>query len=82
MVCTSIDRHPGVAPLPKRTHILVAGLLAYLVMTAGAAPASADSNCSDKCKAAYGSCYKSSQERARCQSVLQRCLWACIKKKR
>lgn len=68
--------------MPKRKHILVAGVLLYLATAAGLAPAAADSNCSDKCKAAYGTCYKSSQERARCQSVLQRCLWACIKKKR
>lgn len=70
--------------MSKKTHILVAGLLLYLAVAGGLglAPASADSNCTDKCKAAYGSCYKSSQERARCQSQMQRCLWACLKKKR
>ena len=37
------------------------------------------SSCSDGCKAAYGSCYKSSQDRAKCQAQLQRCLEGCIR---
>lgn len=67
----------------KNSHILIA-VLALLAMTLGVAsvPAHADSTCSNSCKAAYGSCYKSSQDRARCQSQLQRCLEACIRKKR
>ena len=40
------------------------------------------SPCSDACKAAYGSCYKSSQDRAKCQSQQQRCLESCIRSKR
>jgi hypothetical protein len=40
------------------------------------------SSCSDGCKAAYGSCYKSSQDRAKCQAQLQRCLETCIRSKR
>jgi hypothetical protein len=40
------------------------------------------SSCSDGCKAAYGSCYKSSQDRAKCQAQLQRCLEGCIRGKR
>lgn len=66
----------------SKTHIL-AGALAFIVIAAaGIGLASADSNCSNSCRAAYGSCYKSSQDRSRCQSQLQRCLEACIRRKR
>ncbi len=67
----------------KNSHILIVAF-ALLAATLGMAsePARADSTCSNSCKAAYGSCYKSSQDRARCQSQLQRCLEACIRKKR
>jgi len=71
--------------LLKKTHILIVALGALQVaLGASIAPtrAVADSTCSNSCKAAYGSCYKSSQDRARCQSQLQRCLEQCIRKKR
>lgn len=67
----------------KRSHILILAL----ALLAGAVPAGAqqtttDNSCSNSCKAQYGSCYKSSQDRPKCQSHLQRCLEACIRKKR
>jgi len=39
-------------------------------------------SCSSSCKAAYGSCYKKSQDRSRCQAQLQRCLEGCIRSRR
>jgi hypothetical protein len=39
-------------------------------------------SCADGCRAAYGSCYKSSQDRAKCQAQLQRCLEGCIRSRR
>jgi hypothetical protein len=39
-------------------------------------------SCTSNCRAAYGACYKSTQDRARCQAQLQRCLEACIRGKR
>jgi hypothetical protein len=39
-------------------------------------------SCADGCRAAYGSCYKSSQDRAKCQAQLQRCLEGCIRGQR
>jgi hypothetical protein len=40
------------------------------------------SSCSAGCKAAYGNCYKKSQDRARCQAQLQRCLESCIRSRK
>jgi len=39
-------------------------------------------SCADGCRAAYGSCYKSTQDRAKCQAQLQRCLEGCIRSRR
>ena len=39
-------------------------------------------SCSSGCKAAYGACYKKSQDRSKCQALLQRCLESCIRSKR
>jgi hypothetical protein len=39
-------------------------------------------SCPAGCRAAYGNCYKSTQDRARCQALLQRCLEGCIRNKR
>ena len=38
--------------------------------------------CSEACKAAFGSCYKSTANRAACEAQLQRCLEGCIHSKR
>jgi hypothetical protein len=60
--------------------MLVAALLATLSV---GYPAHAQANaCSAQCRASYGNCYKSTQDRAKCQSQLQRCLEACIRSKR
>ncbi len=55
--------------------------LVALALPAGAARAEGPS-CSASCKVAYGACYKKSQDRAKCQTQLQRCLESCIKSKR
>jgi hypothetical protein len=73
--------------VPSRWHLLlVAGVwcaVAALALTWRPLPALAQHHtCSAGCKAAYGSCYKSSQDRAKCQAQLQRCLEACIRSKR
>ena len=70
--------------MAKRTHILIAAFAALQVALGASAvtPAAADSTGTNSRKAAYGSCYKSSQDRSRCQSQLQRCLEQCIRKKR
>jgi hypothetical protein len=33
--------------------------------------------CADGCRAAYGSCYKSTANRGACEAQLQRCLQGC-----
>ena len=69
-------------------HIMIAvagaiflgvGLVATLTPSC---PAEAQGSCSGNCRAAYGTCYKSTQDRARCQAQLQRCLEGCIRSKR
>jgi hypothetical protein len=80
-------RRRGAQQVTGRRHILLAagaiGFLVALWMAVPwcAAPVQANS-CTANCRAAYGSCYKSSQDRARCQAQLQRCLEGCIRSKR
>jgi len=59
---------------------LLLALLAF-AFTTRSGPALAQNACSSSCKAAYGSCYKSTHDRAKCQSQLQRCLEGCIRSK-
>ncbi|MDX2203982.1 MAG: hypothetical protein NW223_14615 [Hyphomicrobiaceae bacterium] len=70
----------------RRSSVPVLGLAFVLTLLGNVAALRAqtvaDVSCSNSCKAQYGSCYKSSQDRAKCQSQLQRCLEACIRKKR
>jgi hypothetical protein len=60
--------------------IAVVGGLAVLTWTP--CSANAEGSCSTSCKAAYGSCYKKSQDRSKCQAQLQRCLEGCIRSRR
>ena len=46
------------------------------------ATARAQTACSSGCKAAYGTCYKSTHDRTKCQGQLQHCLEGCIRGKR
>lgn len=71
--------------MSNRWHILIAAsvlLLVALVALPTQPVASGQQACSANCRAAYGSCYKSSQDRAKCQTQLQRCLETCIRSKR
>ena len=70
-------------------HLKTFGALTAIVLTAlvigTAAPSCAiaqGSGCSDSCKAAYGACYKSTNNRAACEGQLQRCLQGCLAHKR
>jgi hypothetical protein len=71
--------------VPTRWQLLLtAGVLMLIAVIALSFPtpaASAEHSCSAGCKAAYGSCYKSSQDRTKCQAQLQRCLETCIRKR-
>ena len=71
----------------RRTMLIVpARLVLAIALGAPAFPAGAaraeGPSCSASCKVAYGACYKKSQDRAKCQSQLQRCLESCIKSRR
>ncbi len=39
-------------------------------------------SCSAACRTSYGNCYKKSQDRAKCQTQLQRCPENCIGNRR
>jgi hypothetical protein len=71
--------------------VIPAGLLprAAIVVFAAAAclsfvseDAAAQSSCRSGCWQAYGTCYKATNSRARCQSLLKRCLDGCIRPRR
>lgn len=63
-----------------RTVALVAIALMAAFLSQASIPscAIAQSGCSEQCKAAYGSCYKATANRAACEAQLQRCLQGCI----
>ena len=63
--------------LPPPPVIALAGLGALLAPSEAAAQGS----CRSVCWEAYGSCYKSANNRQRCQAHLQRCLNSCIRSK-
>jgi hypothetical protein len=58
-------------------------LLAGAVWAGMLSTASANNkeSCSAACRTSYGNCYKKSQDRAKCQSQLQRCLEGCIRRR-
>ncbi len=63
----------------RSVAIVAVALMATLFMSAGAPTcAVAQAGCSEQCKAAYGSCYKATANRAACEAQLQRCLQGCI----
>jgi hypothetical protein len=69
-----------------RRYIVIASAAALLTgaLVGGiASDASANNKetCSAACRTSYGNCYKKSQDRAKCQSQLQRCLEGCIRRR-
>lgn len=59
--------------------IIAVALMASALMSGGAPTcANAQGGCTEQCKAAYGSCYKATANRAACEAQLQRCLQGCI----
>ena len=70
-------RHRFISPALACALLLCAAALGLAPATARAQNA-----CSGGCKAAYGNCYKSTHDRAKCQGQLQRCLEGCIRGKR
>jgi hypothetical protein len=59
--------------------VLLAGLGGGVVVPA---ELNAQGSCRATCWEAYGACYKSTNNRMRCQALLQRCLNSCIRSKR
>ena len=70
----------------RRTMLIAtAGLFLAVAIAALTMPpclVRAEASCSTGCKAAYGACYKKSQDRSKCQAQWQRCLEGCIHSKR
>ena len=70
----------------RRTMLIAtAGLFLAVALAALMIPpclVRAEGSCSSGCKAAYGACYKKSQDRSKCQAQLQRCLEGCIHSRR
>jgi hypothetical protein len=58
-----------------RRHIAIASAALLLAV------ANNKESCSAACRTSYGACYKKSQDRAKCQSQLQRCLEGCIRRR-
>lgn len=69
-----------------RRYIVIASAAALLTgalvdSSVSSASANNKETCSAACRASYGNCYKKSQDRAKCQSQLQRCLEGCIRRR-
>jgi hypothetical protein len=71
----SLRRHIAIAS----AALLLAGVLLGGVVST--AVANNKESCSAACRTSYGACYKKSQDRAKCQSQLQRCLEGCIRRR-
>jgi hypothetical protein len=72
--------------MTRAKGLSIVALLAVVASLAAAATpicsAQAQGGCAAECRAAYGSCYKSTANRAACESQMQRCLQGCIASKR
>ena len=73
----------------RRYMLIIPAAVLFAAVALGAwllpscdATAEGGGSCSSGCKAAYGSCYKKSQDRSKCQAALQRCLEGCIRSRR
>ena len=69
--------------MPRLTTLFTVVSVSLLAMIGGsAAPSCAEfaqgAGCAENCKAAYGSCYKATANRAACEAQLQRCLQNCL----
>lgn len=62
--------------MPCRVWLTTVGALIALLASL---PAEAESSCRTRCWAAYGTCYKSTSKRQRCQSLLYQCLSNCLR---
>ena len=70
-----------------RTLMIVAGVALAALGVEASVPGCTSvfaqgSGCADSCKAAYGSCYKSTANRSACEAQLQRCLQGCLPPRR
>jgi hypothetical protein len=68
-----------------KTMAVVCGMLLSTLMIGASGQGCsvyAQDSCAASCRAAYGSCYKSTANRAACEGLLQRCLQNCISPKR
>ena len=73
---------PRLTTLAVLTVIAVSGLLMGASAPSCAAFLAQGAGCGEACKAAYGSCYKSTANRAACEAQLQRCLEGCAGSKK
>jgi hypothetical protein len=48
----------------------------------GPCAAGAQGGCTSDCRAAFGDCYKSTNNRSACEAQMQRCMQGCISSKR
>lgn len=81
----AVDFGPGVHVVTRCGYLSLAAAVIALAGLGGLlAPtkATAQGSCRSMCWEAYGSCYKSTNDRMRCQAHLQRCLNSCIRSKR
>ena len=80
----AVSDWPGVHIVTcKRTIVAFVFLLAAGIgVLLAPASSTAQGSCRSTCWESYGSCYKATNSRQRCQSHLQRCLNGCIRSKR
>lgn len=62
--------------------IAAAVLMSVVGASTALCPVSAQGTCSDTCKSAYGTCYRTTSNRTACEAEYQRCLQGCISSKR
>lgn len=67
----------------RQLVIVASAAVAMLMLGGGSLPCGvlAQGSCSDQCRSAFNGCYKSTSNRAACESQLQRCLTGCLTSK-
>jgi hypothetical protein len=65
----------------KRIGIAAVAAVLLLLVGGSSVPCSAQGSCSEGCRSAFASCYRSTSNRSACEGQLQRCLQGCVASK-
>lgn len=62
----------------RKIAIAAIAVVQLLFIGGSSVPCAAQGSCSEGCRAAFASCYRSTSNRSACEAQLQRCLQGCV----